>query len=479
MPYAQKPMMDDEEKQAQQQGGMNISGGAPANFSTGVPGQDAGGGAAKPQKSSGNYTNIQSYLEANKTQADQMGQTIADSVDQSAGQAQQKIQGLEAKTQKVEAYDPNEVFNNVTNLNDQQKNDYRTQRQTGGYTGPQTVDQVEGYADTQKATQEAATKLQNAQSETGQQQLLKDTYARPKYTAGENRLDQVLLQNSAGSKQALENVNDKYKGFNDLLGGATQKVGDSINAAKTQALSNKQNILKSEQDQYNNLLNPIQQRADQANKDNPALIQRIQADLEDDTLNAETLQRLGLSGNEKLYNQNLSGYMKPTETQVGIDNVASADERAKYKALSDLIQDPTKTQLSADGSAIDPLGFNKSAFLKDNAAKEKELADIFGKTNFSTESGNISIPYANSYAKGTANVNVADYLARGNNAFSLDSSQIGSGAGGSGSLGGGVGGGHYGYDQRQQGMQQAQASALQQLQDFLTQNNYYRTIQKG
>lgn len=372
MPFAPKPFseLDEEKKNQQQQGGINISGGAGANFSTGIPGQDASNGA-KPAKSSGNYANIQSYLDANKTQADNMGQTIASNVDQSANEAQQKIQSFDSKAPKVDVYDPNEIFNNVTNLTDDQKNQYRAQRSTGGYSGPQSIDQVEGYADTQKKATEANTKLKNAGSEYGQQQLLKETYGRPQYTAGENRLDQVLLQNSEGSKQALEGVKSKYSDLENLFSNSANKVGESINQANTQALNNKKNLLAAEQAQFDNLLNPIQQRADQANRDNPALVNRIQSDLSDDILSEETLQRLGLSAGQKLYDINLDRYIKPNITQVGIDNVANADERAKYKALSDLIQDPTRMQLTGDGKAIDPLGFDKDAYDKDYATQEQ------------------------------------------------------------------------------------------------------------
>ncbi len=378
MPFAPKPFsqLDEEKKNQQQQGGINISGGAGANFSTGIPGQEASNGA-KPQKSSGNYANIQSYLDANKTQADSMGQNIAGNVDKSADEAQKSIQTFDTKAPKVEAYDPNEIFNNVTNLSDDQKNQYRTQRSTGGYTGPQSIDQVEGYADTQKKATEANTKLKNAGSEYGQQQLLKDTYGRPQYSAGENRLDQVLLQNSDGSKQALEGVKSKYQDLENLFSNSATNVGNSINQANQQALANKQNLLKAEQDQFNNLINPIQQRADQANIDNPALVGRVQEDLLDDTLNAETMALLGLNEGQQLFNLDLKGYLKPGLTQVGLNNVANADERAKYKALADLIQDPTKTQLTEQAENVDPLGFDKTQFDKDYSARKSEYEKAY------------------------------------------------------------------------------------------------------
>lgn len=377
MPYAAPAFNNQDPNDPNKKNGQdptNISGGGGASFSTGLPGQESSG--AKDRKSSGQYANIQSYLSANKDQGDQMGQKIASDVDQSAGAAQQQIGALDSKAPKVEAYDPNDVYNNVTNLSDEQKSTYRDQRATGGYTGPQSIDQVQGYADTQKATQDAAARVKNTGSEAGQQQLLKDTYGRPQYSAGENRLDQVLLQNSAGSKQALENVNKKYSGLENLFNSASTNVGNSINQANQQSLANKQNIMTAEQQQYDNLLNPIQARADQMNQENPLLAARMQDDLSDYTLSEETLQKLGLSEGANVYDQDLSKYFKANNAAVGLNNAASADERAKYQALSDLIQDPSRNQLDMNGKAVDPFAFDRAAFDKDNAAKASEYENF-------------------------------------------------------------------------------------------------------
>jgi len=279
MPYAPNYMMDEEQKKkAAEGGGVNISGVGGSDFSTGVPGQDAGA-ASKDKKSSGQYANIQSYLDANKDQADTMGSTIAGNVESKAKDATQKITDFQAKAPEVKAYDPNEAYKNLGSLTDEQKNTYRTQKTTGGYSGPDSVDKIEGYGDTQKAATEASSLVKNTGNEYGQQQLLKDTYKRPDYTAGQNKLDQVLLQNSAGSKAALQDVSNKYAGLDALFNDANTKVGGAVNAATTQALANKDAVSKAEKDQWDNLINPIQERATQQTAANKALIERANNDL--------------------------------------------------------------------------------------------------------------------------------------------------------------------------------------------------------
>ena len=361
MPYAAR-LLTDEEKNKQAQ---NISGGAGANFATGVPGQEP------TQKSSGQYTNIQSYLDANKDQAAQMGQNVTSKVDESASNAQSKIQDFATKAPKVEAYDPNEAYKNLGNLNDSQKSQYRDVKATGGYSGPQSIDQVENYNDVQKSYDNAKVKLDNSKNELGQQQLLRDVYNRPQYSAGENKLDQVLLQNNADSRQGFENLSQKYSGLNDMFKNTNNAVNAGISGAKSQAAANQQNLVSAEQEQWNNLINPIQSRADQLNQQNPLAYQGVLDDVSDDTLSDDTLQRLGLSRGQAIWDTNLSSYITPNQTHLGLNDVANSEERSKYKALTDLVQDQSRTQIG-DSSAVNtnPLSFDKANFDKDATARE-------------------------------------------------------------------------------------------------------------
>ena len=352
-----------------QAAGVNVSG-AQGAAGIGVPGQEPSQAAG--QKSSGQYTNIQSYLDANKPQADTMGQNLASGIDTKAQDAQSKIQGIGAQAPQVQAYDPNAAYSKLGSLSDQDKQTYRTNKATGGYSGPQSVDQVQGYGDAQKAGHAAIQSVKNIGSEFGQQQELRNAYARPNYSAGENKLDQVLLQNSAGSKQALEGVAGKYAGLEGLLGSTNQNLGSSVNSANQQALANKQGIETGEKNQWDSLINPIQQRANQMNIDNPALYGRVSGDISDDVLSQESLDKLGLGAGQKLYDLKLDSYMNPNLSQVGLDNAANSQERGKYQALSDLIGDPSRNQITAGGKEINPVNFNKAGFDTAFAAKDKD-----------------------------------------------------------------------------------------------------------
>lgn len=375
MPFAAPTNFDDDPNKKNQNGGVNISGQS-TTFAANVPGQE-GNSPSKDAKSSGQYSNIQSYLDANKSQADQMGQRITGDVSQKADDATQKIGAFETQAPKIDAYDPNAALGKVTILSDEEKTNYKTMKQTGGYTGPQTVDQVTGYGDMTKSAQAASQDVKNAGSETGQQQLLKQTYARPQYSAGENRLDQVLLQNSAGSKSNLEGLAQKYSGLDQMLSGAQQKVGEAVNSANTQALANKQAFNPAETKYRNDLINPIQQRADQTYQYNQLAGDRIKDDASDYILSDETLAALNLTPGQTIFDLNIGNYVTPDKAQVGMNNVATADERSRYAALQALLDDPTMTQITADGKAIKPVSFDQQNFNKDLTKKEAQYKDAY------------------------------------------------------------------------------------------------------
>lgn len=397
------------------QGGVNISGVQGADYSTNIPGQE---NQTKSKTSSGNYANIQSYLDANKDQGDQMGQTIASNVESKANEAQQKVTDYGSKAPSVQAYDPNEAYNNVTKLNDEQKNTYRTYKNTGGYSGPESYDKVDGYDDTQKIATEAATKAKNAGNEYGQQQLLKDQYARPNYTAGENKLDQTLLQNSSGSRQALEGISQKYSGLDKLFQDTTTNVGNAINQATTQAQANKQNIAQAEANQWNAMMSELQKRADETNLNNQKTIAQLTDDIEkskNGTISENLMKMSGLKEGTRLFGLDPTKYFRPNNTQAGVNNVATADERAKYKALADLVGDPSRTQVTDKAETINPVTFNQAGFDAELKAKQDWFDELAKNTTLDDQ---FSFEHNGGQANGFAQANIADYLKNGSGAIS-------------------------------------------------------------
>lgn len=363
MPYA--PISKQKQEELNQP--KPISGGGGASFQDVVPGQE------KSQKSSGQYANLQQYIQANQPQAQEMGQKVAGDVQSKASEAESKLGQFEqAKPQAVQAFDPNQYIQDAPRLSQEQKTQFQQQRKTGGYTGPQQLEQVSGYKEAQQAAQKASDAAKMAGTETGQQDLLKQTFARPSYTQGQVKLDQVLLGGNQQAKQGLSDLSQRYSGLYDQFNTKAQEAGSAINQANQQALANKQAIEAAIPKAFTDLLNPIEERARQQNLLKPQIQQEIFGDISDDALLESTLQRLGLSEGQKLYDVDLASYLTPNQTQLGVNDVANADERAKYKALADLFQDQTRTQIGDQGLSQDAFNFDKQRFERDVQAKGQE-----------------------------------------------------------------------------------------------------------
>lgn len=364
MPFLQQ---QDEEELKKQQELQNISGQSTVLNSTSVN--------PKSQKESGSWTNLNQYLDANKESADQMGSKIAGDITEKATTAVDKSSKLQDIVPEVKAYDPNQAYNNVTSLSDSDKQAYQTAKQ--GYTGPKALNEVTGYDDTQKLATKAKEQVQNAGNELGQQQLLKETYARPSYSQGQNKLDQLLLQNSAGSKKGFEDLTQRFSGINSMLDDSFTNAGNKINSNISTSLANKQAINVGDAKAKSDLLNPIQARAAQMNQDNPALIAAFQNNSKNNSLSEAELQRLGLTSGQNIYDMDLSAYLNVDGSQVNADNVANSDERARYAALTALIDGQAGQDITANARQIDPVKFDKTRFEADRTAKDTEYKNAY------------------------------------------------------------------------------------------------------
>ena len=103
----------------------------------------------------------------------------------------------------------------------------------------------------------------------------------------------------------------------------------------------------------------------------------------------DTLKRLGLQEGQALYDLDLSSYLTPNMTELGINDVANQQERQKYAALASLFEDPTRTQIGEQGKNLEPIGFNRQKFDTDAQARAAEFQDKY-KTQMTYLPGQIS-----------------------------------------------------------------------------------------
>lgn len=237
MPYFNDPNM--EEDQGQGQGQQPIVSGA-SGVVTGAGQQQGVNGAAAGADGkgtrSGSWSNLVSYLDANKGRDAQLGQDVVNRTvgadDKSAQEAQQTFQqsanrAIQSGANRDQSLAQNISSGNMSSLKNIDKKAY-----TPVYNGPASADQINEYAAAQQATQ----KVQNTaklldQGSEGRGQLLEKAFGRPTYTQGERNLDSFILGGGQGGAKALDDAKSQYANY----GQRWQGLVDSVNQQATQA----------------------------------------------------------------------------------------------------------------------------------------------------------------------------------------------------------------------------------------------------
>jgi hypothetical protein len=196
------------------------------------------GGAAQASKGSGAWTNLNKYLEANQGAGRTMAGTVAQGVDKRATDA--KTAGAQLETDTVSAIDTNTVKRD-TGLEQRVKSDpvsvarneqaHFAKIHGASYGGPDQVDATKK-AEVDKQIRGVKTDLEDYGSNPGQQRLLRDTFASPKYTQGENLFDAFLVGTDGG--QTLADSRARNQGFDSGWDGLNDRVAQRVATARTE-----------------------------------------------------------------------------------------------------------------------------------------------------------------------------------------------------------------------------------------------------
>lgn len=455
MPYINQP--DDEElkKQQEAQSGAptNISGQS-AILSTEAPSKMGGA------KDSGSFTNLNQYLEANKENAGQMGTKIASDI---TGQGQATRTGIQdTSTEFNQLADqgtlagldkaPEEARNIVQQARTGAKNAQIDQNQmsrfgeiaNAQYKGPQDLTGTTKYANTAQQYKKAQQAAKNASSDEGRFSLLKDAYARPTYSQGQQNLDNLLLTGNQGAKA---NIQAAATGLNDLSGlwsGAQSNAAQL--AAQRQAATNaaregsRANALEARTGRNTEVQSDLASQqakwADEYNQYKELLGAYGGGDL---NLTREQADRLALGGSGTgLYNM-LNGIQPESYLDLkafDANKVVSQDQFAQLRALDQLTSQfgsPAMSQFIDENQAgtldakraFDASGFGRAA---DNAqvgfqnyaqnatatghgAKSEGIyeKDLFGSRQVGTASSSVNASQLlNDYLQGRGNIALQD-----------------------------------------------------------------------
>lgn len=225
MPYL--PYLDEEQKKkAEQNGQINLSG---SSNTINQAAQSVAPSAPKPVGRSGSWTNLDTYLNANKDNAETMGNTVASNISNAGSAVRTGLQNTQTdyntlvdqgtiKNLDTAKLDSDNIVKQARTANqDNQINDDQVNRfkdiSNATYAGPNTLNASQYYADTKSKLSKAKDYQNNAQSDEGRFNLLQEMYNRPSYSQGQKSFDNLLIQ---GNQQAKTNIKGAADSLSDL-----------------------------------------------------------------------------------------------------------------------------------------------------------------------------------------------------------------------------------------------------------------------
>jgi hypothetical protein len=185
--------------------------------------------AGGPSKS-GQFTNIQNYLQANKQGAKQLGQGVAQKVGSKvasgleevnkAGQAStQNVQNISQQGQQAQQQGTQAV--QAVRTGQAQDLSLAEQQAQKGLSNEYAQNiqktQFENLQNLTNKKQELQELGQQTRTGAGQQAILQRTYARPDYTAGQSRFDTLLLGGSKEGQEGLSKVRQQVGQYDPTL----------------------------------------------------------------------------------------------------------------------------------------------------------------------------------------------------------------------------------------------------------------------
>lgn len=192
--------------------------------------------------SSGRFTNLQSYLNANKDfNKDKGGLAgqISSDMSNKASNIQQNFQQDQQKFQQ-DANAGRNIFNQ-DNVNTalaapqaQTQSDVSNFQKmlSGEYAGPQSLNPSQDYASQASQFQSNANL---AQTEPGRFSLLKNMFQTPSYNRGQQKLDNLILQSNPEQAQTLGQVQGLATNLNNTIDTGMKDASNLVNQYKTEA----------------------------------------------------------------------------------------------------------------------------------------------------------------------------------------------------------------------------------------------------
>lgn len=346
MPYFRNPLLDEQEQEQGEQSQVRIGGGGdvtadPAQASA-IAGTASGG---KGLQTGSNFQNLDKYLGVNDAAgfSNEFQGKLQQGITQGKQATNQAFSGLMGDVAKYSAPGQEQIKAAVADPVSADASQYQGWINQQ-YKGPTDIaSNQNAFNQVTGAVQGAQDKANLAGSASGRFTLLDSFFGKPTYNMGQKSLDNLLVQKGGGF-----NASALKGSANSLAQSAKVKEHELQNAAsaKVGELEQSRNLARSTLgiDAANNLTGAgalgdfdkgLKERVAATAQASKEKYDRLLGDYASGELSDQDLADLGLSRGQKLYNLDVGGYLSPGDT-ASAQNVASADDYAKYKALNSL-----------------------------------------------------------------------------------------------------------------------------------------------
>lgn len=363
-----------------------------------APASSPGNAPDKP----GNFVGIQQYINANRPQASKLAGNVGGFVTDIGNQAkstldtqkgafnqavnQNSVQLNQGLLDEAKA-DPTKVASDAAKKAEFQK------MRDAQYAGPASFEGSEFYQPAQQSVAKAQQAADNTKTVEGQRNLLSDLQKTQKGKVNQGALDfdSLLLQAAPEARSTLEGVRNAQTDLGNQFNAFTQEGNALAKNAAAQTAAAKSAVNQAfagPQGVQGQLEQALNERAQGAAMDNDWFNQKaVQDFLSGGKVTDEALKRIGatreqanqvgaLNKGGALINPDAAkNYytMNPLANQVNAQNVASAEDYARYQALNDLMGNTGSllTDPSQAGKAnYDNIDFDVNRFLADLTAKQ-------------------------------------------------------------------------------------------------------------
>lgn len=379
----------DQEQKAAQQTPTSPPGAVPLQPVGSNSSIDANSGSptTKGPTSSGRFTNIQSYLKANNGQSEALSNKLSNL----GTQTQQKFDtaktdfNKEAATAQVPlnqgiidtaASNPSN-FSQIANTADKQA---FNRMLAGNYTGPVSLGNQEQL---NLNAQNYKTLANQGGTESGRFNLLKTFFNRPNYTRGQQTLDNLMVQADKNQLKQLQANRTQAAQLTNNINTATNQAQATAKQYADEAAKAKTNILDKFTTNVNDWNNQLKQKAESAQQVRNNYYEQLQRELQNNQLSNDTLNSLGLTPGQKLYNTDLSQYITTNPNlRASAQNVALTSDYDKFAAVRNLLGDSTpqdvdkilnRYQNTSDANSFNAAD-NIATYYKNNLAND--LSDL-------------------------------------------------------------------------------------------------------